>query len=323
MSAVVSGETGAGQRATPAASARAPRYARPAVAGLLLLAAIAGLDAAGPGLGAGGPSHRHALLIGVVLELALAALLFALAALTRRSPEPGPLGGQLRYVLRRAAAVAMIAIAIIGIANYVAARRGKDLLRLVLGHGKPTPKERKLWRLFGHPPPSHGPSLIYLLYALIALLLLAAIAACVLVVVRRQPAWPVGYDDFAGDDDDEELGRAVESGRAALRAVNDARAAIIACYLAMEASLASAGTARTVAETPDELLARAAGSGLLAGPAAARLTALFYEARYSTHPLSGSAKDDAQAALDAISAELRGRRTPSAAAAGAAGEAPR
>ena len=35
------------------------------------------------------------------------------------------------------------------------------------------------------------------------------------------------------------------------------------------------------------------------------LTALFYEARFSTHPLSGTAKADATVALDEISVELR------------------
>ena len=66
------------------------------------------------------------------------------------------------------------------------------------------------------------------------------------------------------------------------------------------------GAARTAAETPDELLARAVASGLIQGPAAGRLTGLFYEARFSSHPLADAAKDDARQALDVISDELRG-----------------
>jgi hypothetical protein len=87
----------------------------------------------------------------------------------------------------------------------------------------------------------------------------------------------------------------------------------------MEGSLADAGTARAAAETPDELLARATASGLLRGQAASQLTALFYEARFSTHPLSGTAKADATAALNEISWRLhRAGRTIDATTGGAA-----
>ena len=118
---------------------------------------------------------------------------------------------------------------------------------------------------------------------------------------------PGGYVDEAAEPEDEDLRQAVDSGRAALRAVDDARAAIIACYVAMEGSLASAGTARAATETPDELLTRAAASGLIRGQAAASLTGLFYEARFSTHPIGPTARDAARQSLDAISAELADR----------------
>jgi hypothetical protein len=75
----------------------------------------------------------------------------------------------------------------------------------------------------------------------------------------------------------------VESGRSALRAIDDARAAIIACYVAMEASLDERGAARVIADTPDELLTRATAMGIVRGTAASRLTGLFYEARFSSH----------------------------------------
>jgi hypothetical protein len=149
------------------------------------------------------------------------------------------------------------------------------------------------------------------LYALLALLLLAAIVACVVILLRRRPTGPVGDVLLLDDDDDEKMREAVESGRRALRTFDDAQAAIIACYVAMEASLSTAGTARGAAETPYELLARAAGSGLLQGGASGRLTALFYEARYSSHALPSSARDEAVQALDEISAELARRSVES------------
>ena len=105
-------------------------------------------------------------------------------------------------------------------------------------------------------------------------------------------------------EDSEDLREAVESGRSALRTVDDARAAIIACYLAMEQSLAERGTARSLADTPDELLSRARARGVVRGTAAARLTALFYEARFSSHPLGPGQRDAAEQALDELAAAL-------------------
>ena len=104
--------------------------------------------------------------------------------------------------------------------------------------------------------------------------------------------------------DSQDLREAVESGRSALRAIDDARAAIIACYLAMETSLAEHGAARAIADTPDELLARATATGIVRGTAAARLTALFYEARFSSHPLDRGQRDAAAQALGELAADL-------------------
>src|SRR5439155_1504091 len=105
-------------------------------------------------------------------------------------------------------------------------------------------------------------------------------------------------------EDPEQLREAVESGRSALRTVDDARAAIIACYLAMETTLAERGTARGAAGTPGELLTRATEAGLVRGTAAGQLTALFYEARFSSHPLGHQQRDAAERALDELAADL-------------------
>jgi hypothetical protein len=139
--------------------------------------------------------------------------------------------------------------------------------------------------------------------ALLAILLIV-VAVIAVIAWRRRTARLAGRVPDVDIDEADELARAVESGRLALRELDDARAAIIACYVAMEQSLATAGAARGLAETPDELLARAAGSGLLPRTPAARLTALFYEARFSTHPLPASARDRAERALAEIAAEL-------------------
>ncbi|WP_333770099.1 DUF4129 domain-containing protein [Streptomyces sp. IBSBF 2435] len=119
--------------------------------------------------------------------------------------------------------------------------------------------------------------------------------------LRPAPATPLGYRPATEQD---LLAEAVDSGRRALFHGTDARAAVIACYAAMETSLADSGVARRVSDSPQDLLERAAGSGLLTGPHAGALTALFREARYSTHPMDGAHRDRAAAALDAIAAQL-------------------
>ncbi len=279
---------------------------RPAVAGLLLLAAIAGVSAASPAIGTGGRLRGHPLALAVALEIVLALLLLGVTVLARRSPLPGHLRTQLRYLVRWATIVLMIVVVVIGVVNYVGTRHGSSVLKLLHAFGRGGKRSAPRHHL---PPPVHGPDLTYLVYALIAILLLAAIAACVLLVARLRPAQRSLFGQLELEDDDGDDGaslrRAVESGRAALNEVDEARAAIIACYLAMERSLATAGTARAAAETPDELLARATGTGLLRGRAATQLTALFYEARFSTHPLPDRAKASATAALNEISAALR------------------
>jgi Domain of unknown function (DUF4129) len=78
----------------------------------------------------------------------------------------------------------------------------------------------------------------------------------------------------------------------------------------MERRLADRGTARVAADTPDELLARAVTAGTVRGGAAGRLTALFYEARFSTHPLDAGQRDAASAALDELAGELAAKQAP-------------
>ena len=280
------------------ASSLTLRYARPIIVALLLLLVIGGIRAAGPAVGGRGPWRQDALAIGIGLEVALALLQIALAIHVRRSPDAGHLAGVLRSGVRSIAALVMIAIVVVAVANLAGHRDGGTLLKVLTG--KPTPhKAPKI-------PKGSAVSGAYVSYILYAVIVLIAIIACVVLVSRLRRRAPGGYAGEPVSDETDELRRAVESGTAALRAVDDARAAIIACYVAMEGSLARAGTARTAAETPDELLGRAAASGLVHSPAAARLTGLFYEARFSSHRLPASAKDDARQALEAISAELRG-----------------
>jgi hypothetical protein len=157
------------------------------------------------------------------------------------------------------------------------------------------------------------------------LLVLGIVVAVVAVVVAGLRVWryvsrPVAPEvpavDVGPGDEQERLADAVDRGRRALLEGTDARAAVIACYAAMEESLAESGVIRRASDSPQELLERAVAGGLPSGAAAVALTALFREARYSTHPMDGSHRDRAEAALADIADGLRLRATGVEAAAG-------
>ncbi len=153
----------------------------------------------------------------------------------------------------------------------------------------------------------HDLPILPVLIGLGAALLAAAVGYAAFLLWRhlrrtgpRQPQEP--YDAV---DDRDLLARAVDSGRRALLGDDDPRTAVIACYAAMEETLAVSGVVRRASDSPQDLLERAAAGGLLpeAGPAA-ELTALFREARYSRHPMDAGHRDRAAAALTEIAGHL-------------------
>jgi hypothetical protein len=115
---------------------------------------------------------------------------------------------------------------------------------------------------------------------------------------RRRPARP------PGDQARLALGESLAAGRAALAGPRDPRAAIIACYAAMERGFAAAGSAPAAADTPAEVLARATGAGLVRSGSAVRMAGLFRLARYSSEPMTSADSAAAAAALDQMQADL-------------------
>jgi Domain of unknown function (DUF4129) len=84
----------------------------------------------------------------------------------------------------------------------------------------------------------------------------------------------------------------------------DPRAAVLAAYARMEATLAAVGLARHPSDAPREYLARleaALGGGRAP---AARLTELFERARFSPHPVGEDLRREAIGALEGLRAEL-------------------
>lgn len=131
--------------------------------------------------------------------------------------------------------------------------------------------------------------------------LITGMAIAILVVValavlsrRRRPARTAsGRQRRAAT-----LLASLTAGSDALGAGGEPRAAIIACYAAMERGFAAAGSAPALADTPAEVLVRATRAGLVRPGPAETLTGLFRRARYSTNPMTGA---DSLLAADALS----------------------
>jgi hypothetical protein len=276
---------------------------------LLVILGLAGLRGAVTAPRWNGPLRHDSLVIGLVLEVILGVLLVLMARRRSRAARaavlndmsPDEVAAKLRGVLLLVLGAGMIAV---GVAIVVSLHLHVPQATL------PLPKAT-LKPLPTHSLPPRGQqsgagfqvSLTVILYVLLVIVLIAAVLLSVWWSRRFRPSFGGRTSGFLAEDP-EDLREAVESGRSALRTFDDARAAIIACYTAMETSLAERGAARAVADTPDELLARVTASGLVRGSAAARLTALFYEARFSSHPLDRGQRDAAAQALDELAAAL-------------------
>lgn len=164
--------------------------------------------------------------------------------------------------------------------------------------------------------------LIWLLAVAVALVLVL-LAVRIVRWLRSRAAPPVAVGTAPPVElDAAVLTEAVGAGRLALRG-EDVRAAVIACYAAMEDSLAASGVGRQRADSPSDLLDRATRAGLLVGLAPQQLAGLFREARYSSHPMGDAELRRARHALDDISRLLAERAVAAAAAAadGAPGDA--
>jgi hypothetical protein len=288
--------------ASPAHSAHPVLTARLALTVVLMAIVLAGTGASIPAASwNGGPWHARGIPLGIGLELIFVALLVAAERRRRRWPMAGQPTAGLRTLLRSFLLVGVIAIPVLILIDGVGHIRP--------GHERTqsAPQRPVLPRIRPHAVPAHtgGSYGTAILYTLILVVLLAALVTCA-ILLRRRIRGSVWNDrgDVIDDEPAEQLRRAVESGQTALRGIDDARLAIIACYVAMEGSLARAGAVRAAAETPDELLARAARADLVRGAEAARLTALFYEARFSSHPLPAAKRHEAEQALEVLAVSL-------------------
>jgi Domain of unknown function (DUF4129) len=281
--------------------------ARVVLAALLVVLVLVGLRGGLTRHGWSGSYQRDGIAVGVAAETVLAGLLAAVLVRGRRAPDDF-LAGRLRQVLRGVLLAALIAIPVSLLAS--ARLRGHIRPPRPLPGSSVPPRLRPTVSARPQPPAALHLPVAEVFYALLSLALAAAIVACVVLLRRRlrhagelppEASLAEAGQDRAG------LREAVASGRRALAQLDDARAAVIACYLAMEGSLAAAGATRTEADTPGEFLARAAADGVVRGSAAGQLTGLFYEARFSAHEMTAGQRTAAEGALRQLAADLGGR----------------
>jgi hypothetical protein len=133
-----------------------------------------------------------------------------------------------------------------------------------------------------------------------------ALAALIIgaIVLRRRRRAELSAAEAEEPDAEDVLRDALSAGAEAMRKVADPRGAIIACYAAMEQHLARAGAEPAAADTPAEILARAAAGGLVRSSAAGELTGLFRQARYGGAVMTEAARTAAEDALARLRADL-------------------
>lgn len=171
------------------------------------------------------------------------------------------------------------------------------------GAGADPPPQKK--------PPTNGGNVFGILAGMTVLLLVLSITA---TVMRRRrasasaPSFPADAVPTPAPVAGPDLARAAELGLAEMGDLSrDPRAAIIACYLAMERELEkSPGTFPQDSDTPSEVLARAIAQQALPADSATVLVDLFEEARFSPHVMDEGHRADAMGALQSVQRELQG-----------------
>jgi Domain of unknown function (DUF4129) len=247
------------------------------------------------------------LLLVAAAAVILAGLVVMLGRRRRRrddefSREPEPAGTRWQRAVAVLAVVALIALVVSAVIAAIHGFRGGRS-----GSAYRAPTVPALPHLPAeNPAPSAG---LVILVPLAGLVVLAALALVVVWQHQRRTARAAappgaGAADTGPHPAVSPLAAAVASGTSALAAIAGPREAIIGCYAAMEESLAAAGSPRLAADTPEELLDRVVSGGFIRTSAAARLTALFREARFSPHRLGDAQRGAAESALADIARDL-------------------
>jgi hypothetical protein len=109
----------------------------------------------------------------------------------------------------------------------------------------------------------------------------------------------------------DEVLAAVEAGLSDLDDTDaDPRRAVIACWVRLEQAAAAAGTPREPGDTPTELVTRLLGGHDVSAPVLYPLAEVYRLARYATHTVDATMRDQARAALRQLRGELSREREP-------------
>ena len=172
----------------------------------------------------------------------------------------------------------------------------------------------------GSHPLLHGP--FYLLIAIAIVVLIGLVLVMVVGTVlggwslgsllagirpthRRQLERQVADDELGLDASAAAaLASAVESGLTDLSRSADPRAAVIACWVALEQAAAVAGLPRRDAETSAELAGRLLAARDVQPDVVQALSALYREARFSPHEVDEAMRTQARALLEQVQAQL-------------------
>ncbi|HEV8561685.1 MAG TPA: DUF4129 domain-containing protein [Actinophytocola sp.] len=244
------------------------------------------------------PGHTS-LPFAILLALAIPATVLLTIAAVRYRRRPAPRPPVQRRAGRQPPRRWLAALALLGLLTVTVAG---SALAARLSRPDPPPAE---------PRPSPTPAssvtgapedLAWLLVAastLLTLLIVAAIAHIRSTAEEPAPKPPPPPT----------LAEAVHRALAAVtQPADDPRTAIIRSYAAMENALTTVPAAAPhAADSPSEVLHRAAALGAVRSPGAWRLVELFDEARFSPHPMTEHDRLDAVAAIRLILVDIEGR----------------
>ncbi len=162
--------------------------------------------------------------------------------------------------------------------------------------------------------PREDPDMLGPLLAFVPVLLMLFVGGFIASRRRRRPAaTPVHPEDrtesLSPETASESLVRAAEVGLAEMTNLSrEPRAAIIACYAAMERELANVpGAVPQEFDTPTEVLARAVEQRALRADNAVQLVNLFEEARFSKHVMDEGHREAAVRILELVLDEITPR----------------
>ena len=154
---------------------------------------------------------------------------------------------------------------------------------------------------------------------LVALLQIVAVAFILVIAVwawlnRPRITWRRRTDDADDFDVLAEVAASVTADAAAQRRAllaGEPRNAIVECWLRLERLIVDAGITRRESDTSQELVERVLAASAVDPSAITGLSALYREARFSTHAMGEDARAAAIVALDSVHADLRAQVTAS------------